>query len=63
LAVEENLQTYQGLQPEITITRLDEEEKEKKLENGLVYRYQVTNRIENNQVAMNCVEITPFNTI
>ena len=42
LAVEENVQTYQGLQPEITITRTDEEEEgESAPENGLVYRYQV----------------------
>jgi hypothetical protein len=56
LAVEENLQTYQGLQPEITITRLDEEEeKEKKLENGLVYRYQVN--VSTHQMLHQTIEI------
>lgn len=41
LAVSENLETYQGLQPEMTITQLDEEEREKKPEQGPLHRYQV----------------------
>ena len=55
LAVVENLQTYQGLQPEITITRMDEEEEEKEPENGTAYHYQVG--VSTHQMLHQTVEI------
>lgn len=56
LAVSENLETYQGLQPEITITRLGEEEEgERKPEQGPVYRYQV--EVSTHQMLHQTIEI------